>query len=84
MAFEKAKTKNPSSIGPITVTLYIDADGNLGANYDCQILDADGGRMRVKGDIGNLLPQLTETQNNQLAIFMETLRAKAEAEFLAS
>lgn len=78
--FGKAGSVVPTSIGNIEITLF-DGDGQ-GANYRVHVLDQNGSEMRVPGDIGNLVPHLTQTDINWLLNFVSRMRAKAVAEIL--
>jgi hypothetical protein len=74
----------PTTIGVIRVRL-VDEDGvpaNMKAYYDVDVLDQDGNKIESRGTSGNLIPHLTAGQISALVDFMDTLRTKAETEWL--
>lgn len=79
--FDKAGTLIPTSVGRVEVTLYDDGT-NQGINYRVTVLDQNGSEMRVRNDVGNLVPHLTPTELNSLRNFIVGLREKARTEFI--
>lgn len=82
MAFERATSDVPTTIGTVIVTLVDDPVDGQKVNYEIAVLDQDGQQMRVRGDIGNLVPHLTAGQITALQNFMADIRTKAVAELL--
>lgn len=87
MAFEKPIPRTPVSIKNIVVTLKdIPAVGEHPARqtigYEFQVMDANGDRIPLKVDSGNLEPHLSAAQLNQIQTFLTSLRAKIETELL--
>ena len=91
MAFEKADIRTPTSIGWLTIMVGyqlhgIDDNGNPTtqniANYEVEVLDQNGERMRVRGDIGDLAPVLSAAELQQLITFIQNQKAKAQAAFI--
>lgn len=88
MAFSKADSRVPTSIGAITLTLlddpnYVDEETGITgqkyvANYDIEVLDQNGRRMRVPFDNGDLIPQLSSTEQSSLLALAQSLRTKAD------
>lgn len=77
MAFTPEKPRIPVAIGDIAVVLT-DHDGveTDEANYEVQILQADGSIFRLA--TGNLVPHLTTEQINGLKAFMADMRTLAQ------
>ena len=92
MAFEKAETKTPTSIGELTIKVTLDkkiVDEVTGqvilaniAEYDVEVLDQDGNRMRSRGDFGDLINVLTDQEKTQLKNFMQAQKDKAITAFI--
>jgi hypothetical protein len=93
MAFTKPQPRTPASIKNIVITLKdipaVPADGERAEiparqtiAYDFQVLDANGDRINLAIDSGNLEPHLTAQQVTQIKTFMTNIRAKIEAEIL--
>lgn len=75
----------PTSIGAIRIRL-LDEDGvpaNMRAYYDVDVLDQNEDRIQFDGSSGSLVPHLTQAQIDALKNFLQAIRAKAVAEFLA-
>lgn len=81
MAFQKESTRTPTSIGRIEILLRdFPADTpSQSVLYQVQVIFSDGTDVQRTGD---LAPQLTQTQINQLVAFMASMRSKAVAEFI--
>lgn len=82
MAFEQEQGRMPASIGDISIVLtdYVGLGEPDTADYEVQVLQADGSLFRLAS--GNLVPQLTAGQISALQAFMVDIRAKAIAEIL--
>lgn len=87
MAFSRITA--PTKIGRIAIHIYSELDPNdaTGATvlnptgaFELQLLDAN--LDIVKSASGNLAPQLTATQQQQILNLMQALRAKATSEAL--
>lgn len=81
MAFTKEASRTPSSIGRIEILLR-DFPGETPPQtvlYQVQVIFSDGTEVQRSG---NLVPELTQTQINQLLAFMASMRTKAVAEFI--
>jgi hypothetical protein len=84
MTFPSAN-RTPTSIGTLRIRL-IDEDGisaNMRAYYSVDVLDENGEKIDFPGTDGDLVPHLTPTQISNLVAFMQAMRDKAVAEFLA-
>lgn len=82
MAFDKEAIRTPTAIGGITVRLYTasaTASPDDSALFEVQVQYNDGTSKNLHG---NLFPQLTTAQANQIKAFMVALRTQAEAEIL--
>lgn len=91
MAFEKAEQKTPTSIGRLTIIVVldeksIDVDGTIttknSVSYDVEVLDQNEERVRCRGDIGDLISLLSDTEKTQIMAFMQAQKDKAVAGFL--
>lgn len=82
MAFTPESPRIPTFIGDISITLtdYADMAISDRADYEAQVLDADGSLFCLTS--GNLVPHLTVGQISALQAFMADMRAKAESEIL--
>jgi len=82
MAFTPEQPKTPASIGDISIVLtdYADIEELDTADYEIQVLQADGSLFHLAS--GNLVPHLTAGQISTLQAFIADMRAKAIAEIL--
>lgn len=82
MTFPKEEARTPLAVGDMWFELHSpDPAGSAPAEatYRVQIRMSDG---EIKVAMGDLSPQLTQTQINSLLAFMATMRQKAVVEFL--
>ena len=80
MTFDPEQPRIPASIGDIALILT-DHDAEPGqAQYEIQVLQADGSVFRVVR--GNLEPHLTPAQRTTIVAFLAEIRTKAETELL--
>lgn len=81
MAFPREAAKTPTSIGRVEVILrdFPEEAPAQSVLYQVSIVLSDGTTVQKTG---NLAPELTPTQINQLTNFMASMRTKAVAEFL--
>jgi hypothetical protein len=93
MAFQKPQPRTPVSIKNIVITLRdfpaVPGTGETPAiparqaiEYQFQVMDANGDRIPLKVDAGDLEPHLSAAQVNQIKTFLANIRAKIEAELL--
>ncbi len=81
MPFERATSVVPTSIRRIDVTIY-DENSTQGADYRISVLDQSGTEIRVRGDLGNLVPLLSGADLIWLRDFIQRMRTKATTELL--
>lgn len=85
MTFNKAKSRIPTEIGHIRITLIDfveegETPAYQKADFEVQVLNGEDEMMEAKD--GNLLPHLENSDKLWLSDFMDRMRAKAETEIL--
>ncbi len=82
MAFAPPPVRAPASIGRITLTLIDYGNNKRAGTYDLTILDANGDRIRLPIESGDLVPHLTPEQINGIIAFQNAIRQLAESGIL--
>lgn len=84
MAFERSTSKIPTVVGSIELVLNYTPSPTptYAATYRAVILDQDGAEMRVRGDVGDLIPHLNNADRNALVDIINRLYTTAQTEFI--